>query len=47
MQFEGGSLYFNGGPKISVLSEILVLGGPHILKYLDRGEQFWGGPNLS
>ncbi len=43
-----------GGPYISkvvrkfqCISEILVPGGPHISKYLDRGEQFWGGPNLS
>ena len=44
-----------GGPYISkvvrkfqCISEILVRGGPHISKYLDRGEQFWGGPkNLS
>ena len=42
-----------GGPYISMvvrkfqcISEILVPGGPHISKYLDRGgggEQFWGG----
>ena len=43
-----------GGPYISMvvrkfqcISEILVPGGPHISKYLDWGEQFWGGPNLS
>ena len=40
MQFEGGCFYFKGGPKFQCISEILVPGGPHILKYLDQGEPF-------
>ena len=44
LHLHGGSKYFEGGPDIS---EIYGPGGPNISKYLDRGEQKRGGPNLS
>ena len=40
----GGFKYFKRGPYIF---EMFGLGGPNISKYLDRGEQKEGGPNLS